>query len=101
MKLIRFRNNQPISTPEKRRGSEEVRFFAITLVSLFGPVLLLSIVMGQVWPLFMVAGSDLLGATLGVRSFNQTSRDTVRQLHLLETPDEVNNEETVELKKAA
>ena len=66
-------NNKPIV----KKRPVDVAFVAITAFVLFGPTVLLCLVLGQAWPLLMMVGSDVLGATLGVAKFNRPPRAVV------------------------
>jgi len=101
MQVIRFRNKRPVISLPKRSRSEEFSVVAITAVALFGPVVLLCVAFGQLWPLFLIAGSDVVGATLGVRSY-KANHQVVRQLNIGQaTRVENEDEDVVDLKKAA
>jgi hypothetical protein len=102
MQVMRFRNKRPVISTPKRSRTEEFSVVAITAAAIFGPVVLLCLVSGQLWPLFLMAGSDVVGATLGVRSFNKTDRQVVLQLNIAQPKPEVAEDEDVfDLKKAA
>jgi hypothetical protein len=57
--------------PQNTKHPKEFAFVVITAFVLFGPTVLLCVVLGQVWPLLMIIGSDVLGAGLGVAKFNR------------------------------
>ena len=51
---------------------EDVTFFAEAVLVLIVPALLLCLVLGQFWPLLLVAGSQTLGGALGVVRFKNS-----------------------------
>jgi hypothetical protein len=102
MQVIRIRNKRPVISVPKRSRSEEYSVWAITAVALFGPVVLLCLAFGQLWPLFLIAGSDVVGATLGVRGYKHADHEVVCRLNIGETtPVKKEDEDVVDLKKAA
>jgi hypothetical protein len=56
---------------QNTKHPKEFAFVVITAFVLFGPTALLCLVLGQVWPLLMIIGSDVLGAGLGMAKFNR------------------------------
>ena len=79
----------------------EIVFLVITALALFGPTVLLCVALSQVWPLLLVVGSDVIGATFGIARFNKPALVVVScipQRALSNTP--VSNNIT-ELRKAA
>ena len=62
---------------QNTKHPKEFVFVVITALVLFGPTTLLCLMLGQVWPLLMMVGSDVLGAGLGVAKFNRPPRAVV------------------------
>lgn len=62
---------------QNTKHPKEFAFVVITALVLFGPTALLCLVLGQVWPLLMIIGSDVLGAGFGMAKFNRPPRAIV------------------------
>lgn len=70
-------------------------------LALLGPTLLLCIVMTQVWPLYMMAGSQILGAMLGIVKFTNPTDGLTSCVPSSERPRERSKPSVIDWKKAA
>lgn len=48
---------------------DHLRFAGVAAVALLAPTLLFCVVVGHLWPLYLVAGSEVIGATIGIVNF--------------------------------
>lgn len=54
-------------------GLKQLVILIITLCALFGPAVLLSAVLASYWPVYIVAGTDAVGAAIGTIQFHLAS----------------------------
>jgi hypothetical protein len=87
--------------PENREQPIELGFIAVTVFALLGPTLLLCLVLGQVWPFFLIAGSDALGASLGVAKFRRPGQGIPACVPVTHVSSVSRQTDLTELKKAA
>ena len=79
----------------------EVGFLAITALTVFGPTVLLCMAMGQVWPLFLIAGTDVVGAGLGVAVYKTVNQPVLSCVQHETTAQPSESTDVINLKKAA
>ena len=79
----------------------EVGSMAITVLAVFGPTALLCMAMGQVWPLFLIAGTDVLGASLGAAAYNRVNQPVLSCVPGATAARPSERTEIINLKKAA
>ena len=77
-----------------------VGFSGAATLALLVPVLFFCFVVGQIWPFYLVAGSELLGAAIGLINF-RTSVDGRSEFQTVDIPRTPKAKEPPNLKKAA
>jgi hypothetical protein len=79
----------------------EVGFMAITALTVFGPTVLLCMAMGQVWPLFLIAGTNVIGAGLGVAAHDRVNEPVLSCVPGATAAQATEQTDIINLKKAA
>lgn len=79
----------------------EVGFMAITVLAMFGPTALLCMAMGQVWPLFLIAGTNALGASLGAAAYSRVNQPVLSCVSGATAARPSERTDIINLKKAA
>jgi len=81
--------------------SEGMKFFAGAALTLLAPTLLFCAVIGQLWPLYLMACDEALGAILGFVMFKKSSDNFLSCIPVNYIPHVPRGASIVRLKKAA
>lgn len=79
----------------------EIGFMVITVLAVFGPTALLCMAMGHVWPLFLIAGTDAVGASLGAATYNRVNQPVLSCVSGVTVARQAERTDVINLKKAA
>jgi hypothetical protein len=81
--------------------SDDVKFFAGAVLTLLAPILIYCAVIGQLWPLYLMAIDETLGVILGVVMFKRSSNNFLSCVPATYIPDIPSGTRVLTLKKAA
>ena len=79
----------------------EVGFMAITGLAVFGPTVLLCMAIGQMWPLFLIAGTNAVGASLGAAAYKTVDQPVLSCVQYETTAQPSESTDVINLRKAA
>lgn len=103
MNVFPQRNYKPYAVNTRRDNSvmlAHVGFSGAATLALLVPVLFFCFVVGHVWPFYLVAGSEALGAAIGVMNF-KASVGRKSEFGMIDIPRTPNAKQPPKLKKAA
>jgi len=101
MNLTNINQHPAFVVQQKRHVMKDVGFFMTAEIMLLGPTLLLCVVMGQVWPLFLMMICQILGVLLGIINFTAVADVRASAVPLQRDPDVSSNSQKIDWKEAA
>ena len=101
MKKFLVTKPRSFGKPKQPIQLREIGVVAITVLVMFGPTVLLCMAMGQVWPLFLIAGTDAVGASLGAAAYKRVNPPVLSCVPGATVAQPSERTDIINLKKAA